>query len=43
MSGLVVARNCCMARMIKGMWTDNTSNAKIKGGSNRSVEDIKWL
>ena len=24
-------------RLIKGMWTDNTRNAKIKGGSNRSV------
>ena len=24
-------------RTIKGMWTDNTRNAKIKGGSNISV------
>ena len=22
---------------LKGMWTDNTRNAKIKGGANRSV------
>ena len=25
------------------MWTDNTRNAKVKGGPNRSVYDIKWL
>ena len=30
-------------RTTSGMWTDNTRNAKIKGGSNISVEDIEWL
>ena len=31
-------RMLCIYRTIKGMWTDNTRNAKIKGGSN-----IEWL
>ena len=28
---------------MKGMWTDNTRNAKIKGGPNRSVMKILIL
>ena len=28
---------------LKGMWNDNTRNAKVKGESNRSVYDIEWL